>query len=82
MKALVLGTSMNVQPNASYPEQCFQNEDGKMVIVNLQATPYDHLAKVRLFCKTDQFMEMLVVRIFFFWNSRAPCNSYYFVDEH
>lgn len=66
-----MGTSMNVQPNASYPEQCFLNEDGKLVLVNLQATPYDHLAEVRLFCKTDEFMGMLIV-----------CNDITRSDQH
>jgi len=58
--ALVLGTSMNVQPNASYPEQCFGNEKSNMVIVNLQKTPYDHIAKIKLFCTTDLFMQLLM----------------------
>jgi hypothetical protein len=63
-----MGTSLNVQPNAAYPEQCLiDNPDGKIVICNLQATPYDQVAAVRLFCKTDDFMSMLVV-CYFRWS--------------
>jgi len=58
--AIVMGTSMNVQPNATYPDKCLQNPNSNLVIVNLQKTPYDNLASVRLFCKTDTFMKMLM----------------------
>uniref|UniRef100_A0A6B2LCP3 Regulatory protein SIR2 homolog 7 n=1 Tax=Arcella intermedia TaxID=1963864 RepID=A0A6B2LCP3_9EUKA len=57
--AVVMGTSMNVQPNASFPDLCFQNE-GKLVIVNLQKTPYDNVAAVRVFARTDVFMRKLM----------------------
>jgi len=57
---IVLGTSMLVQPNACYPETVLARPDGKMVVVNLQKTPYDHVATERLFCKTDQFMQLLM----------------------
>jgi len=58
--AIVMGTSMNVQPNATYPDQCLKNPNGKMVIVNLQKTPFDNVASVRVFCKTDIFMKMVM----------------------
>jgi len=51
---------MLVQPNATYPEVVLRNPNGNMVIVNLQKTPYDHLASVRLFCTTDSFMELIM----------------------
>jgi len=57
---IVLGTSMLVQPNATYPEVVLRKPNGNMVIVNLQKTPYDHLASVRLFCTTDCFMELIM----------------------
>eukprot|EP00026_Physarum_polycephalum_P006426 Phypoly_transcript_06468.p1 GENE.Phypoly_transcript_06468~~Phypoly_transcript_06468.p1 ORF type:complete len:554 (+),score=76.17 Phypoly_transcript_06468:75-1736(+) len=57
--ALVLGTSMNVQPAASFPDKCFRN-DGKLIIVNLQKTPYDSAASVRIYAKTDVFMNLLL----------------------
>jgi len=57
--AMVLGTSMNVQPAASFPDKCFRN-NGKLVIVNLQKTPSDGAATVRVFAKTDVFMQILM----------------------
>jgi len=57
--AFVMGTSMNVQPAASYPLACAQN-NGKLIIVNLQKTPYDDAAAVRIFAKTDNFMHILM----------------------
>eukprot|EP01111_Echinosteliopsis_oligospora_P013355 TRINITY_DN4772_c0_g1_i1.p1 TRINITY_DN4772_c0_g1~~TRINITY_DN4772_c0_g1_i1.p1 ORF type:complete len:560 (+),score=103.12 TRINITY_DN4772_c0_g1_i1:354-2033(+) len=57
--SIVLGTSMNVQPAASFPDKCFKN-NGKLIIVNLQKTPYDSVADVRIYCKTDIFMQMLM----------------------
>lgn len=44
--AIVIGTSMNVQTAASYPDKCLKKPDGQMVIVNLQKTPYDMLCQV------------------------------------
>jgi len=59
--AIVLGTSMLVQPNATYPEVVLRKlPNSNMVIVNLQKTPYDQMASVRLFCTTDCFMELLM----------------------
>lgn len=60
--ALVMGTSMNVQPAASYPLQVLKNE-GKLVIVNLQRTPFDQLAHIRIFAKTDVFMKILLSKM-------------------
>jgi NAD+-dependent protein deacetylase sirtuin 6 len=57
--AVVLGTSMNVQPAASFPDKCFKN-GGKLVIINLQKTPFDSLASIRIFAKTDDVMRMLM----------------------
>jgi len=57
--AVVLGTSMNVQPAASFPDKCFRN-NGKLVIVNLQKTPYDSLADIRIFAKTDETLRLLM----------------------
>eukprot|EP00026_Physarum_polycephalum_P006507 Phypoly_transcript_06551.p1 GENE.Phypoly_transcript_06551~~Phypoly_transcript_06551.p1 ORF type:complete len:461 (+),score=46.27 Phypoly_transcript_06551:319-1701(+) len=60
--ALVMGTSMNVQPAASYPLQCLNN-GGALVIVNLQRTPFDELARIRIFAKTDNFMQVLISKL-------------------
>jgi len=58
--AIVMGTSMNVQPFAAYPDKVLKHPKGKLIIVNLQKTPYDLLATERIFMKTDEFMQMLV----------------------
>lgn len=57
---LILGTSMNVQPSACYPEQVLKNNPGSLILVNLQRTPYDHLCALRVFARTDRFMELLL----------------------
>eukprot|EP01125_Pyxidicula_operculata_P020924 TRINITY_DN7873_c0_g1_i1.p1 TRINITY_DN7873_c0_g1~~TRINITY_DN7873_c0_g1_i1.p1 ORF type:complete len:592 (-),score=163.14 TRINITY_DN7873_c0_g1_i1:33-1703(-) len=46
--ALVLGTSMRVEPACSLPSYIWKKEDGKMVICNLQKTPYDRRAEFRV----------------------------------
>jgi len=61
--AIIMGTSMNVQPNATFPELCLKNPrhpEGKLVLINLQKTPYDNLANIRIFTKTDLFMFLLM----------------------
>lgn len=65
--ALVLGTSMCVQPAASYPEKVLRNPNGQLVIVNLQQTPCDSLATVRVFAKTDVFMAALMQALKIQW---------------
>ncbi|KAH3767829.1 silent information regulator family protein [Pelomyxa schiedti] len=61
--AIVMGTSMCVQGAASYPDKVLKNPGGKMVIVNLQNTPYDKLAAVRVFARTDTFMKALLTAL-------------------
>lgn len=58
--ALVLGTSMNVQPAASYPPKALRNENGKFVLVNIQKTPYDEETTLKVYAKTDDFMKLLM----------------------
>jgi mono-ADP-ribosyltransferase sirtuin 6 len=67
---LVLGSSCFVQPAATYPEKVVlseksnilkkSNKEGKLVLVNLQATPLDEYCSVRCFCKTDLFAKELM----------------------
>jgi len=57
--ALVLGTSMRVQPSCRLPSLC-KKQNGKMVIVNLQKTPYDHVAYKKVYAKTDEFMRRVM----------------------
>jgi len=59
--SIVMGTSMNVQPNATFPELSWKKDNpAPMVLVNLQKTPYDNLATIRIFTKTDIFMDLLM----------------------
>jgi len=58
--ALVLGTSMNVQPAASLPYKTLSNPGGKLFIVNLQRTPYDGQATLKVYATTDIFMDLLM----------------------
>lgn len=53
--AIVLGTSMRVAPANRIPEMVFQN-NGKLVIVNLQKTPFDDLSEIRFWGSTDDVM--------------------------
>ena len=67
---IVLGSSCFVQPAATYPEKVVlseksnimkkSNKEGKLVLVNLQATPLDEYCSVRCFCKTDLFAKELM----------------------
>jgi len=58
--AIVMGTSMNVHPAASLCDKVLKNPNGAMVIINLQKTPYDHEAAVKISVKTDEFMKLLL----------------------
>ena len=58
--ALVLGTSMKVDPACSIPNKIWKKPNGKMVIVNLQTTPYDRYCKLRIFGETDLVLHMLI----------------------
>jgi len=55
---LVLGSSLTVTPAANIPETVGKN--GKLVICNLQATPLDNLAAVRVFARTDDLMQAIM----------------------
>jgi len=61
--AIVMGTSMNVHPAASLCDKALKNPNGAMVIVNLQKTPYDHEADVKIYSKTDEFMKLLLTEL-------------------
>ncbi|KAJ3427788.1 nad-dependent protein deacetylase sirtuin-7 [Anaeramoeba flamelloides] len=53
--SIVLGTSLRVTPAADLPMINVKKQKGKMVIVNLQKTPLDDYASIRVFGRTDQF---------------------------
>ncbi|KAJ6249854.1 nad-dependent protein deacetylase sirtuin-7 [Anaeramoeba flamelloides] len=58
--AIVLGTSLRVDPAASLPLVPVKLRRGKLVICNLQKTPKDHYASLILHGKTDQILKMLM----------------------
>jgi NAD-dependent SIR2 family protein deacetylase len=53
---LVLGSSLLVTPAADIPVETYK-KGGKIIIANLQGTPLDRIAKVRVWGKTDELME-------------------------
>lgn len=50
---------MKVSPACNYPIRAVKNQ-GKMVICNLQVTPYDKYATLLIRARTDQIMELLM----------------------
>jgi mono-ADP-ribosyltransferase sirtuin 6 len=60
--AIALGTSMLVQPAVSFPGKTLKN-NGSLVIVTLQVTPYDDDAAVKVYARTDDFMAALVTEL-------------------
>lgn len=59
---IVLGSSLTVAPACHVPRKIAE-KGGKLVIVNLQKTPLDELASLRIFCKTDELMATLLDRL-------------------
>jgi len=57
---ICLGSSLTVTPAADMPKHVGEKSDGRLVIVNLQKTPLDRLADLRIFAKTDTVMEGLM----------------------
>ena len=53
---LVLGSSLTVTPASSIPEIVGQRKKAKLAICNLQETPLDHDADLRIYTKTDDLM--------------------------
>jgi NAD-dependent SIR2 family protein deacetylase len=55
---------MRVSPANQLPFEKKDKSDSdrrrQVVIVNLQRTPYDHKADVRIFARTDDFMRLLM----------------------
>jgi len=58
---LVLGTSMRVAPANKLPFEDVKTSNlNKVVIVNMQKTPYDSMADLRIFAKTDDFFRAVM----------------------
>lgn len=60
---LVLGSSLTVTPANSIPEIVGQSKGAKLAICNLQATPSDELADVRIFAETDFLMTKVMEKL-------------------
>ena len=59
---LCLGTSLQVMPAINIPIYMKKRAGpkGKVVIVNIQTTPLDQLADLRIFAKADTVMELVM----------------------
>ncbi|KAK3669262.1 hypothetical protein LTR78_010869 [Recurvomyces mirabilis] len=53
---LVLGSSLRVTPANSIPEVVGRRRGGKLVVCNLQMTPLDGLASMRVWTRADELM--------------------------
>jgi NAD-dependent SIR2 family protein deacetylase len=58
---LVLGSSLTVSPACDMPRQTA--EHGDLVIVNLQPTPLDDVAALKIHAPTDVVMQMVMARL-------------------
>jgi NAD-dependent SIR2 family protein deacetylase len=58
--ALVLGTTMMVQPACLLPEYVYKKKNGSMVICNLQTTQFDKHSSLRLHGRTDDVMHLVM----------------------
>eukprot|EP00026_Physarum_polycephalum_P008961 Phypoly_transcript_09068.p1 GENE.Phypoly_transcript_09068~~Phypoly_transcript_09068.p1 ORF type:complete len:418 (+),score=44.66 Phypoly_transcript_09068:111-1364(+) len=61
--SLVLGTSMRVSPACHLPLIPIRKDSGRLVIVNLQKTPYDKEADLRIWAPTDVVFSMLMEKL-------------------
>jgi hypothetical protein len=57
---IVLGSSLTVTPANGIPESVGERKGAELVICNLQTTPMDHLANLRIFAKADDLMEAVM----------------------
>jgi hypothetical protein len=59
---LALGSSLTVTPAADIPAS-LAIRGGNLIIVNMQPTPLDDLASVRIFGKVDEIMRILMAQL-------------------
>jgi len=59
---VALGSSLTVTPAADIPKVVGEQRQ-RLVIVNLQCTPLDQLAKLRIYAKTDDVSRMLMSKL-------------------
>ncbi|KUJ14051.1 DHS-like NAD/FAD-binding domain-containing protein [Mollisia scopiformis] len=60
---LVLGSSLTIPPASGIPEIVGKRKGGKLAICNLQSTPIDGLADVRIFSKADDLMIRIMEKL-------------------
>ncbi|KAM0430001.1 hypothetical protein ACHAPT_006007 [Fusarium lateritium] len=53
---LVLGSSLTVTPASGIPQICGLSRSTKLVICNLQNTPFDHISDIRIYSEADNLM--------------------------
>ncbi|CAF1364101.1 unnamed protein product [Rotaria sordida] len=58
--SLCMGTSMRVSPACELPSMKLKSGKKKMVVVNLQKTPYDDQCALRIFARCDDVMRMMM----------------------
>lgn len=58
--SLCMGTSMRVSPACELPAMNLKSGRKKMVIVNLQKTPYDDNCALRIYARCDEVMQMVM----------------------
>lgn len=59
---LAMGSSLRVSPANGMPAACAMN-GGRLVLINLQKTPIDHLATMVIHGKCDDVMKMLMEKL-------------------
>jgi len=57
---IVLGSSLTVSPACNMPELVGKNPKGKLVICNLQKTPLDKVAALKIYSKCDDLMKYIM----------------------
>jgi len=60
---LVLGSSLRVSPANSIPEVVGQRKKVKLAICNLQSTPLDNDADMRIYARTDDLMIRIMSKL-------------------
>ncbi|KAL2673772.1 hypothetical protein Neosp_012216 [[Neocosmospora] mangrovei] len=53
---LVLGSSLTVTPASGIPQICGMRRNAKLVICNLQNTPFDRISEMRVYSEADNLM--------------------------
>eukprot|EP01123_Difflugia_compressa_P015359 TRINITY_DN856_c0_g1_i1.p1 TRINITY_DN856_c0_g1~~TRINITY_DN856_c0_g1_i1.p1 ORF type:complete len:509 (-),score=59.32 TRINITY_DN856_c0_g1_i1:74-1600(-) len=57
---LVIGSSLTVAPACHMPQHVGEKKKGNLVICNLQNTPLDNIAKVRIHSRSDDLMKLVM----------------------